>query len=90
MELETQLDAAMRSRRVGTPRSDTQITSAQLQALELHNTNLQVSVCIACFMSAYCFFLVRRAKLGLDGLDSNVFMYSAHLWWNAQHYLLNI
>jgi len=48
LELETQLDAAMRSRRVGSSRSDTQITTAQLQALELHNTNLQVTaVCLS-------------------------------------------
>jgi len=42
LELESQLDAAMRSRRAGTSRSDTETAAAQLQALEIHNTNLQV------------------------------------------------
>ena len=42
LELESQLDAAMRSRRTSMSRSDTQIATTQLQALEQHNTNLQV------------------------------------------------
>ena len=46
----------MRSRRVGSSWSDTEISSAQLQALELHNTNLQVSCPLVYVISTCRFF----------------------------------
>jgi len=51
MELEGQLDAAMRSRRAARSWTDTETASAQLQTLELHNTNLEVPMYTCCILS---------------------------------------